>query len=274
VQKRLLLNLLKIIGLLWVVSVEWRSGQSSFANSTGRNPEASTTPRSLRSLDPTPPKKLIANLTGASKQTTEEKSERYKLCDDRSDAYLNLPLQEVDPIFRLCASELLKRTKVPIVLPPTTLIKSFGRLPYVYLYIPSTNADRYLIGLTWKLRNYYHANAAYFEGKKLTAESPTLLEAHEKASAWARRYPFTDKRELGSVSLSQAIEGYYTPFACGANCNAAYSSVIWDQQGYRYRMAIKMGKKSEVLELVNAAIENQRISPSEPEDNYEQPCQS
>ena len=153
-QKRLLQNLLKIIGLLWVVSLEWRSDQSSFANSTGRNPEASTTPRSLRSLDPTPPKKLIENLTDVSKQTTEEKSERYKLCDDRSDAYLNLPLQEVDPIFRLCASELLKQTKVPIVLPPVSP-KDFDKRPlHAYLYIPSTNVAQYSIGLTWRSGEY------------------------------------------------------------------------------------------------------------------------
>jgi hypothetical protein len=32
---------------------------------------------------------------------------------------------------------------------------------------------------------------------------------------------------------------------------------MWDQNGYRYNIAIKMGRKEKVLQVVNEAIENQ-----------------
>jgi hypothetical protein len=62
---------------------------------------------------------------------------------------------------------------------------------------------------------------------------------------------------VGAVTLGNGSEGYFTPGMCGANCHGAFSSIIWDQDGYRYSISIKLGSKEKLLEIVNAAIENQ-----------------
>ncbi len=48
---------------------------------------------------------------------------------------------------------------------------------------------------------------------------------------------------------------------CGANCHGIYDSVIWDDQGFRYRVNIKISRRrgrDELVDLANAAIENQQ----------------
>jgi hypothetical protein len=59
---------------------------------------------------------------------------------------------------------------------------------------------------------------------------------------------------MASVALSQGIKGYFIPWICGANCNDA--KVVWDRQGYRYIMGIKVGDKAELVAMANSAIEN------------------
>ncbi|HEY9907948.1 MAG TPA: hypothetical protein V6D18_10150 [Thermosynechococcaceae cyanobacterium] len=225
-QKRLLLNFLKIVGLL-SLSLEWHPGQNSSANSVSRSPDAAT-PNPSPSFNLAQLEELTNNLPKVGKFATDNAFKHEQLCDDRSDAYLKLPLQEVDPTFRVCASELLKRTQVPIVLPPIPPTKLSGEKLYTYLYIPPTNANQYSIQLTLLPRRYYPSVKAYFEGEKLSEQSPTLSEAYEKAADWRLTSPFFSKYNPGLVQLSQETEGYYIPSICSANCKSAYDTVIWD----------------------------------------------
>jgi hypothetical protein len=57
-----------------------------------------------------------------------------------------------------------------------------------------------------------------------------------------------------SVNLAQGIQGYFIPWICGATCNDA--KVVWDQQGYRYSVGIKVGDQAELMAMANSAIEN------------------
>ncbi len=203
-----------------------------------------------------------------------------QLCADASDAasgaYRKLPLRQVAPVFRPCAAELLKRTQVPVVLPPL-IPKKFpkrygdGGPLYAYFSIAETNAGQYYVGLTRASIEFYQMSRAYFTGEKLTSQSPTLAAYYEKESEWGRSVSASRAAELGQpvsffeqqgpplVRLSRGLQGYFIPGVCGANCHGAYDSVTWDDQGYRYRVAIKMsGNRAEVVELANAAIENQK----------------
>jgi hypothetical protein len=195
-------------------------------------------------------------------------NEWNKLCTDPSNTYLKLPLKRVDPVLRPCVSDLLKHTTVPPLFPPTIpkYLSPDARKHYAYT-IPDKNKKRYTVGLTWSPREYYQANVAYFSGEELTSELPNLLayynkevsflrEASQKKETYSR---FRDAyRESGSVKLTNGIDGYYIDAVCGANCHGAYSRVIWQQNNYIYKIAIKLGHKKDVIETANEAINNQR----------------
>jgi hypothetical protein len=190
---------------------------------------------------------------------------RYKLCNDRSNTYLKLPLKTVAPIFRPCAMDFLYRTQVPIVL-PHAIPERFTNgsqydLRYVSFYIPFTNSRQYSIAISWKADEHYQTEGIWFSGEKLTPRSTSLNADYEKRVQYIRSTPFfLAKQESPSpkVKLSHGIDGYYIPYICGASCHGAYSIVVWDSQGYRYNVAIKMGKRAEVTALANAAIDNQK----------------
>jgi hypothetical protein len=240
--------------------------QKSFlqVNSSTNHPEPESLPAptpAAENLELTP-----EQIEPLSEQLADELAKpeppKEKLCSGNSDAYLKLPLKTVDPAFRPCAAELLKLTQVPLILPPNASKTSNGERLYAFFYTPFTNANQYSLGLTWTPDAFsqYHGQSASFYGEKLTAKSPTLAAYFKKRSAGIRFSPFYQsyQKELGSVSLSHGITGYYIPAVCGVNCHAAYGLVLWDQGGYRYEIGIKMGKKAAVLKIVNAAIENQR----------------
>lgn len=219
-------------------------------------------PEATPSVLPSPSSEQLEGVSRDLAEMTEwlndEIAQRYKLCNDHSEAYLKLPLHIVDPTFRLCAVDLLQVSEVPVVLPPVIPQGLDDRQLHAYLELPLTNLDHYKIGLTWFPKEFYQANVAYFEGEKLTSKSPSLLAKYQEEVSSLQSPHFTSqRRESGRVDLARGVTGYYLPAACGANCLGAYSSIIWDQQGYRYRIAIKMGQKAQVVEIVNTAIENQ-----------------
>jgi hypothetical protein len=180
--------------------------------------------------------------------------------DDRSNAYLQLPLKVVDPVFRPCAASLLNNTNIPLILPPNaTKIHQYSSEPVTLYSYLNFNATGYEIGLTYSPRERYQLNQAYYSGEIITEKSLTLRKYYEERVARVNStLSFkTQRQEAGAVTLINGLRGYYLPSICGANCHSAYASITWDQNGYRYSISIKMGRKEKVLEIVNAAIDNQ-----------------
>ncbi|NEQ28859.1 MAG: hypothetical protein F6K28_59910, partial [Microcoleus sp. SIO2G3] len=74
-------------------------------------PNQQTKPESISSAAPSlnseQVEQLMEKLAEAAEQSENELAREYQLCSDRSEAYLKLPLREVDPVFKLCATELL-----------------------------------------------------------------------------------------------------------------------------------------------------------------------
>jgi hypothetical protein len=232
------------------------------ANPANQRSQSQPTPWVLPSLTSEQLEQLSEDLADVTKQANDELAKQYRPCGDHSNAYLKLPLRIVDPAFKLCAVDLLQRTQVPAILPPK-VPKEFGnRQLHPYFYLPLTNTNRYNIGLTWLPGEYYQASVAYFEGEKLTSQSPPLLAIYEEEVSFLRSPLYKSQRqESGRVNLARGMSGYYIAAACGVNCHSAYSSVIWEQQGFRYRIAIKLGRKSDVLKIANTAIQNQQANP-------------
>jgi hypothetical protein len=185
---------------------------------------------------------------------------RQGCLDDRGNAYLQVPLKVVDPVFRPCAASLLNNTNIPLILPPNaTQIHQYSSDPVtLYAYL-DFNATGYSIGLTHDPRDHYQLNQASYSGEVITEKSPILSKYYEEELIRLSRMPsFEAQRQtVGTVTLINGLRGYYLPPVCGWNCNSAYASIQWDQNGYRYTVSIKMGRKEKVLELVNAAIANQ-----------------
>jgi hypothetical protein len=263
INKPKFLAILAVSSLLGVILGSYLWPQSSLQT----NLSADQLPRTtlLQNFEPSEfiPQQIRHLLILRVKQLTIAKSPYEKFCTSASNAYLKLPLKTVDPIFRACADDLLKRTQVPLMLPPVAPPFKDGdesQKLYAFLSIRSTTVDSYNIGLTWLPGDYpqYQGQQAVFVGAKLTPQSPTLKEIFKEKSAFAEQSPFF-RGVSGSVILSNGIQGYFIPAVCGASCHAAYGRVIWDQDGYRYRIGIKMAQKEEVLRVVNGAIANQRF---------------
>jgi hypothetical protein len=192
------------------------------------------------------------------KQAIEDS--RRGCLDDRSDAYRQLPLKIVDPVFRPCAASLLRGTTIQLMLPPDAAkIHQYSSKPVtLYAYL-DFNATGYSIGLTHNPRDHYQLKQASYSGKIITEKSLPLSTYYEETFTRLSRVPSfeTHRQEVGAVTLINGLRGYYLPPVCGWNCNSAYASITWDQNGYRYSIDIKMARKAEVLKIVNAAIENQ-----------------
>jgi hypothetical protein len=57
-----------------------------------------------------------------------------------------------------------------------------------------------------------------------------------------------------AVELNNGIMGDFVEAKCGANCSDA--TLTWDQDGYRYTMAIKAGREATLVQMANSAIAN------------------
>jgi hypothetical protein len=188
------------------------------------------------------------------------KNGRKGCWDEQSDAYLQLPLRIVDPVFQPCAVSLLRNTKIPVILPPnaTKIHQYSSGSVELYAYLDFTTTG-YSIGLTRDPLNHYQLQTASYAAEIITEKLPILKNYYEERIAMrVGTFSFeAQRREAGTITLINGLQGYYFPPLCGANCHGAYGEIVWDQNGYRYSVAIKMGRKEEVLQIVNEAIENQ-----------------
>jgi len=198
----------------------------------------------------------------------EERTE----CTDDPKSIANLPLRYVLPEFRKCVAELAQQTQVPILLPAKYSRKlSEEYLFYTYIREKSPHEDsqytsasrsikakdsqRYVIGITHRPGNYYTALVGYITGKKITSNTPTLeaiKRAWDTKGGWVKSHHHSQ-----AVVLMNGISAYYFPPVCGVNCQAAYGRVVWEQNGYQYKIGVRMGRREHVVELANSAIANQ-----------------
>ncbi len=63
-----------------------------------------------------------------------------------------------------------------------------------------------------------------------------------------------DPLEGEVIPLAQNITGYFADYTYQARCSRAY--LMWDQDGYRYALGIKVGKLETLVKLANSTIEN------------------
>jgi hypothetical protein len=80
----------------------------------------------------------------------------------------------------------------------------------------------------------------------------SIEEAYSSAKDPALKRPGTQEM-MGPVALSKGIQGWFIPSTCGANCSDAL--VVWDDNGYRYSVGIKVGDKASLVQMANSAID-------------------
>jgi hypothetical protein len=151
------------------------------------------------------------------KELQEAMKQRRKGCvDDQSDAYLQLPLKVVDPVFRPCAVTLSTLTQVPLMLPPSTsTVKDGASHLYAYFGSPpiglhrfwnasEINLSQYSLSLTWTPFADYPGDRASFTGETITADSPALEQLYKDNSELARsaqlNFPY---RYVGAYPLNK-----------------------------------------------------------------------
>jgi hypothetical protein len=192
---------------------------------------------------------------------------RARLCSDRSNAYKELSLKKIDPIFRPCISKLQEMTRVPLVFPPVAPIPSYinDRKHYAYIDGYGIDINKYRVVLTWGIRERYQSNFSYVSGERLTPQFPSLTAIFERDYSDLKslevrnpaQYKGIYQQASRAISLNKGKIGYYIRFTCGAHCHGSYSSVLWEDSGYVYRVGIHMGGKKETIELANSTINNQ-----------------
>lgn len=178
--------------------------------------------------------------------------------------------------FQPILAELQQKTDVPIVIPaqlPTEVytispegVEPTNPNPSVSPFFPHVtraNSSRYYISLdvAAECSSSGACDQGFISGKKITSDMPDiskqfadLVQLHRSDS---KKLPLIRSPEKPTrVQLAGGITGYFFPFSCGANCSN--SVVVWDQNGYRYRVGLEMGRKESVVNLANSAIQNQK----------------
>ena len=144
-----------------------------------------------------------------------------------------------NPIFQPILADLTAKTQIPIRLPPN--IPASGKNP-LYISLTKVTPTGYVIELAFA-PDCYGAGACRFgeiAAEKKINQSPTLKGQ--------------------KVALTKGITGYYTPATCGANCSD--SSLVWEQGGIIYRMALKAGKLESLKSMANSAIASVPVATS------------
>lgn len=181
------------------------------------------------------------------------------------------------PIFQPIVQQLRTQTQIPIVLPtqiPTDALVALddsGRLqPYinvpittegkfenVFAYVLSSAKDSYTLTLD-ATSDCQGANVCSFgmlTARQVYQDTPPLAQ-DTSASEPPDYLPMARSPEsAGEVQLIGGITGYFIPYSCGANCNT--SDVIWEQNGYRYSVGVRMASQAAVVRMANSAIRNE-----------------
>lgn len=138
------------------------------------------------------------------------------------------------PIFRQVFPALKSATQIPVLLPG---------------YVPEADTpDRVFAILETADASTYQILLAFTEdcrgGTACRLGQVTGAVATPKAAVVAGK----------AVQLNNGIMGDFVEAKCGANCSDA--TLTWDQDGYRYMMAIKAGREETLVRMANSAIAN------------------
>jgi hypothetical protein len=159
--------------------------------------------------------------------------------------------------FAAIKAELKPRTRVPIVLP--TRIPKVGEPNTFYPYIASAASSGYELSLDFT-SDCQGAGACTFgeaAGEAVTTATPAIesvFEINDPDFKPVMRSPL----KAGPMQLARGITGYFVPYVCGANCSS--SLIVWEQNGYRYRLGIKgsllKNELNDLVEMANSAIQS------------------
>lgn len=161
----------------------------------------------------------------------------------------------------------LNQTKVPLRLPTYISLESAretatSRDPSnpednIYTHLLDVSSDSYVIilGAREGCEGGNACRLGSISGTKKVKNTPSdenLLKLIKKKynSSPQRR----SKEQPEVVTLVNGIKGYFDPWTCAGICGDA--DLIWDENGYRYTLGIKVGVKRSLVKMVNSAITN------------------
>jgi hypothetical protein len=164
------------------------------------------------------------------------------------------PIANATTIFQPVLSQ-LGRAQVPLRLP--TYIPSRGQrqssesLP-VYASVDSVESGSYAVVLGYS-KDCNGSNACRL-GAVIGEVQPTK-SAQDDYTESDYLYPDGRSEEpVAQVTLANGITGTFLPWRCATNCTDA--QVVWDENGYRYSVGIKLGDRDSLVRMANSAIEN------------------
>jgi len=168
---------------------------------------------------------LLPSVAATHRVATQQGASTRLLVSDRP-LSTNFPLAEVVP-------KLKRRTRLPILLPSN--LPAFERRMY---FAVKADANRYSVDINYTrdcrgTPCYYGAIEAE-KGGQLSSPPP----ADMPNSTYER------------IRLINDSSGIYVN-GCGAYCTAA---VEWQQRGVLYRITVKNGAQSELVQMANSAI--------------------
>ncbi len=185
--------------------------------------------------------------------------------------------QIVLPIFQPILEQLQRQTRIPVVLPtdiPTEAvvpestgkpqayiavpITQDGKFQHVYVHIIDAQPDRYEISLdaTSTCQGQDSCSFGLLSAQQLHQGDQSVQAEYAFEQAPDFQPTGRSPEPIGEVALARGIPGYFVPFVCGANCDTA--KVIWEQNGYRYKVGIRYAEKATVVHLANSVIQNEQ----------------
>jgi hypothetical protein len=151
--------------------------------------------------------------------------------------------------------------RLPIEVPATTTLRSrdpkttaetFKMPVYVHLNEDTPNGYVITLGYSDTCDGGNSCRLGTLSAQRLTKGTPAIDEQYAFMKPGAKFKGKRSQEVMAPVQLANGIKGQFIPWLCGANCNDA--KVVWDQDGYRYFVGIKVGDKDALTLMANSAI--------------------
>ena len=182
------------------------------------------------------------------------------------------------PVFQSVVQQLQGQTQVPIVLPTQFSTQATVRLddssdnlqPYInvpispdgqfqqtYAYVLDSAKDSYTLTLdaTPDCRGADACSFGILTAQAVYQNTPSVRDTYAFELAPYFKPTARSPEHQGEVQLTDGVTGYFVPYVCGANCDT--SKMFWEQNGYRYRVGIRMASQAAMVRMANSAIENE-----------------
>ena len=151
--------------------------------------------------------------------------------------------------------------RLPIEVPTTTALRSQDpkataetlKMP-VYVHLNEDTPNGYVITLGYSdtCDGGNSCRIGTLSAQRLTKGTPAIDEQYAFMKPGAKFKGKRSPEPMAAVQLANGIKGQFIPWLCGANCNDA--KVVWDQDGYRYFVGIKVGDQAALVHMANSAI--------------------